>query len=102
MAFFDDTKTSFEIWMNGLDAADSAALGVVGFGLMIFAVAALLIQRHLEQRHLKKHTFDLLGHTVPPVLGLRHSRADFAGSKPPRFSIIGKKDPFLSRLERLV
>ena len=101
MALLENLQLSFETWSSGLDAADSAALGAIGFGLMIFAVAALLIQRHLEKRHLQTCNMMTRSRPCRPVLGLRHSRADCTELKSGRFSMRSKKDPFLSRLERL-
>jgi hypothetical protein len=101
MALLEKAQLSFEAWSNGLDAADSAALGVIGFGLMIFAVAALLVQRHFEKRI--SHTDQTTQRSRPcrPVLGLRHNRTSCAENKSGRFFVGQKKDPFLSRLERL-
>jgi hypothetical protein len=100
MALFENAQLSFDAWMNSLDAADSAALGAVGFGLMIFAVAALLIQRHLEQRK-QKIRRSIPNRPMRPVPGLRYSRAETVEIKTSWFLMKSKKDPFLSRLERL-
>lgn len=100
MALFENAQLSFDAWMNSLDAAESAALGAVGFGLMIFAVAALLIQRHIEQRK-QKIRRSIPSRPMRPVLGLRHSHVETVEVKTGWFSMKSKKDPFLSRLERL-
>ncbi|MBU2936634.1 MULTISPECIES: hypothetical protein [Pacificibacter] len=101
MALLENARLSFEIWSNGLSAADSLALGVIGFGLMIFAVAALLIQRHFEKRAREKNQITQCSRTSRPVLGVRHSHMPCDDSKSGRLLIGQKKDPFLSRLERL-
>lgn len=101
MALLENAQLSFEIWLNGLSAADSLALGVIGFGLMIFAVSALLIQRHFEKRTREKHQIRQCPRASRPVLGVRHSHMPCNDNKSGRLSIGQKKDPFLSRLERL-
>ncbi|MBU2865909.1 hypothetical protein [Pacificibacter marinus] len=101
MALLENAQLSFETWSNGLTAADSAVLGVIGFGLMIFAVAALLIQRHVEKRMLEKHQMTECSRSNRPVLGVRHSHMPCNDNKSGRLLIGQKKDPFLSRLERL-
>jgi hypothetical protein len=100
MALLENAQLSFETWSNGLDAADTAALGAIGFGLMIFALVALLTQRHVEKKRSTKPD-GTISRPYRPVPGLRHSRAPYSGYKSGRFLIGQKKDPFLSRLERL-
>lgn len=102
MAFLENAQLSFKIWSNGLDAADSAALGAIGFGLIIFSVVALLLQRHFEKRTLQNRESASRPGPCRPVLGLRHSRGSCSESKSGGFLTGQKKDPFLSRLERLV
>lgn len=101
MALLENAQMSFEAWMNSLSAADSAGLGIIGFGLMIFAVAALLIQRYLEQRDVQRRRDTLRPRSHRPVPGVRHSRMDYTAEKSSVFSMKSKKDPFLARLERL-
>lgn len=101
MALLENAQMSLETWMSGLSAADSALLGIVGFSLMIFAVAALLIQRYLEQREDQKRRDTLRPRSHRPVPGVRHNRMECAVEKSGVFSMKTKKDPFLLRLERL-
>jgi hypothetical protein len=101
MALWDNVQLSFETWTSGFGATEGAILGGIGCGLMVFAVAALLVQRHLERRVSKSNHVSVPARASAAVLGVRHCSADIPEDQSGKFSKKSKKDPFLSRLDRL-
>ncbi|WP_159075341.1 hypothetical protein [Celeribacter baekdonensis] len=85
-------KEALTRWMAGMDAADQVTMMAIGFGLMIFAVAALMIQRHRETKaqHPTRSTLveERASYVIP---GERHIAP--AGKK--------KGDAFLRRLDHM-
>ncbi|RPE67221.1 hypothetical protein EDD53_1626 [Pacificibacter maritimus] len=101
MNIFLQAKHAFLTWMNELSAADSALLGIIGFGLMIFSVSALLVQRHLESRPKSPHSDAHQIKSSLPLPGLRVGRPQERQRKFNASWLKAKQDPFLTRLERL-
>jgi hypothetical protein len=98
MTYLKTIQDSFVAWMNGLSAADSALIAALGIGLMIFAVAALLVQKHFEKKSIKPKVTQRPHASLP---GIRHSVAHAVPMKTGMFARKTKVDPFLSRLDRL-
>ncbi len=85
-------KEALTQWMAGLDAADQVTMMAIGFGLMIFAVAALMIQRHREAKAQRPTRSTLIEERTSYVIpGERHIAP--AGKK--------KGDAFLRRLDHM-
>ena len=88
-------RTTYEDWAASLDASDHMALLAVGLGLILFSVAALLVQSHLERRFNARAIGAMAGSVSTgvrsPVLGQRHIVSK--SSK--------KGDAFLRRLEEM-
>jgi Flp pilus assembly protein TadB len=79
----------YQDWTSGLTAADNVMLLAIGFGLMIFAVAALLWQRSREKGDANNVRVSEYAESVRAVPGERHVVARQKG------------DAFLRRIDQL-
>ncbi len=92
LGYAHKAKEALTQWMAGLDAADQVTMMAIGFGLMIFAVAALMIQRHREGKAQHPTRSALVEESARYVIpGERHIAP--AGKQ--------KGDAFLRRLDHM-
>ncbi|MBW6418847.1 hypothetical protein [Celeribacter sp. PS-C1] len=84
-----DIMAIYQDWAAGLTAADHVTLLAIGFGLMIFAVAALLWQRSREKSQSGLVRAPQQAEMASIVPGERHVVAREKG------------DAFMRRLDRL-
>lgn len=89
MDFLNTLRAMFDQWVAGLEPSDQVTLMAIGLGLMIFAVAALILQRHWENRRNVTRQAPELQEAHVALPGERHVVARQKG------------DAFLRRLEEM-